>query len=68
MLTHLVAACLLALSAGTGAEIYEYDEAGRLIQVTYDDAFILRYTYDANGNILSRQQMKAVLVFKNGFE
>ncbi len=35
------------------AESYQYDTAGRLIQVTYDDFSRITYTYDANGNLLS---------------
>ena len=34
-------------------ERYEYDPAGRLIRVTYDDSTSISYTYDNNGNILS---------------
>ena len=59
---------LMILGPGLNAESYQYDSAGRLIQVTYDDNFFLRYTYDANGNLLSRQKMKVELVFKSGFE
>ena len=45
---------LLAFSAGLAAESYQYDMAGRLIVVTYDDGGEIRFTYDANGNRLSR--------------
>ena len=34
------------------AETYQYDDAGRLLSVTYDDGSNIAYTYDANGNLL----------------
>ena len=33
-------------------EHYEYNPAGRLTRVTYDDSSSISYTYDLNGNIL----------------
>lgn len=45
---------LIAFSAGLCAESYQYDAAGRLVVVTYDDGAEIRFTYDANGNRLSR--------------
>jgi YD repeat-containing protein len=34
---------------------YAYDDAGRLTQVTYPNGTTINYTYDAAGNLLSRQ-------------
>ena len=34
---------------------YAYDDAGRLAQVTYPNGTTINYTYDAAGNVLSRQ-------------
>jgi YD repeat-containing protein len=48
------AIALLVFSAGLAAESYQYDTAGRLIVVTYDDGSEIRFTFDANGNRLSR--------------
>ncbi|MCB1774078.1 MAG: RHS repeat protein [Gammaproteobacteria bacterium] len=45
---------LLVFSAGLSAESYQYDAAGRLVVATYDDGAEIRFTYDANGNRLSR--------------
>jgi len=49
------------------AETYQYDSAGRLIGVAYDSGLLLRYSYDANGNILSATTVEQLL-FANGFE
>ena len=34
------------------AETYEYDDAGRLIKVTWDEQRSITYQYDAAGNIV----------------
>ena len=44
----------LAAPVISRAEIYNYDAAGRLTGVTYDDGSSVIYIYDANGNRLSR--------------
>ena len=51
-LTALLILLLCPLAAH--AERYHYDTAGRLIRVIYDDLSSITYTYDDNGNILSR--------------
>jgi YD repeat-containing protein len=51
---HVSALVLLVCSTDLAAESYQYDAAGRLVVVTYDDGVEIRYTYDANGNRLSR--------------
>ncbi len=35
------------------AERYEYDAAGRLVRVSYDDGSTITYTYDKSGNIVA---------------
>jgi len=50
ILALILASCWLAASAL--AETYEYDTAGRLTKVVYDDKSSLAYTYDHMGNIL----------------
>jgi uncharacterized protein (TIGR03437 family) len=49
-------ASLLPLSATVR---YTYDEAGRLIAVTYGNGSTLAYTYDNAGNVLSRSARSA---------
>ena len=44
----------LLLSCSAYAETYTYDNTGRLTGVTYADGSQLNYSYDANGNRLSR--------------
>ena len=44
---------LLGGAVAGAAERYEYDRAGRLIKVTYDDGSSIAYTYDANGNVVA---------------
>ena len=46
----LVIALVLAASM-TSAETYQYDQVGRLTNVTYDDGSKIDYTYDNAGNI-----------------
>lgn len=40
------------LTVEAGTVTYAYDQAGRLTGVNYDNGRIIRYTYDAMGNIL----------------
>lgn len=35
-------------------EAYDYDSAGRLISVTYNDSIQIKYTYDLSGNMTNR--------------
>ncbi len=63
-LTALVFILLLSISSATQAETYRYDDIGRLISVTYDDGMSIIYSYDPNGNRLSRTV--GVLVLANG--
>ena len=55
----LVLAAVLAAAAGNGAFAQQasctYDEAGRLIQVTYANGAGLRYVYDDAGNLLQTE-------------
>jgi YD repeat-containing protein len=46
--------CLVILSPVAAAETYQYDPAGRLVAVLYDDGAEIQFSYDANGNRLSR--------------
>ncbi len=34
---------------------YEYDDAGRLIQATYDEQIEISYVYDTAGNLVDRE-------------
>lgn len=49
-------------------ETYEYDDAGRLVQVSYGDGPGIKYSYDANGSILSVEVLAGNKMFKDGFE
>ena len=49
-------------------ETYSYDSAGRLLQVSYGDGPSIKYSYDANGNILSVMVLAGDEMFKDGFE
>ncbi|MFH2124175.1 MAG: RHS repeat domain-containing protein [Pseudomonadota bacterium] len=40
-------------SAGAGGAYYEYDANGRLVQCSYTNQAMERYSYDAVGNIIS---------------
>jgi len=55
-------ALLLSLPAISHAETYSYDAAGRLTGVTYANGSSISYSYDANGNLLS----KAITVVRAG--
>lgn len=69
LLASLIVALVLCPAADLGAESYTYDQAGRLIQVVYDDGSVITYTYDANGNLLER--VIGTLpedIFADGFE
>ena len=50
----LLIATLLLPSAASLATTYQYDDAGRLIKVIYDNGMESRYTYDDNGNLVAR--------------
>lgn len=43
-----------AVHSQSGAAAYTYDSLGRIASARYDPGFIVVYTYDANGNRLSR--------------
>lgn len=45
---------VVLLSTTAFADAYEYDAAGRLAKVTYDDGTWESFTYDAAGNITAR--------------
>ena len=49
-------------------EIYSYDSAGRLLQVSYGNGPAISYSYDANGNIVSVEVVAGDEMFKDGFE
>ena len=51
----IAAVLLLLVIAGARltAETYEYDDAGRLVKVTWDEQRSITYQYDAAGNIVS---------------
>lgn len=69
-LPELALACLISLwVGGVHAESYRYDAAGRLIAVSYDDGSSISYSYDANGNLLSRitEAAKALLLDDDEF-
>ena len=57
----------LAAPVISQAETYSYDVTGRLISATYDDGSSIQYTYDANGNRLSRS-ISAGTVCKGDFD
>jgi YD repeat-containing protein len=59
----MVAFALAGAGAGpAAAETYEYDAAGRLLGVTYDDGSAIAYRYDPNGNLLAITSRGALLV------
>lgn len=52
-----VAACLLLAACAAMADAnvkYSYDNAGRLVKVDHGNGQVTAYTYDNNGNLLSR--------------
>lgn len=49
----VLAAALSSAAAAFAAEAYQYDTAGRITDVAYQNGGSIHYTYDANGNILS---------------
>ncbi len=51
--TFFLLLCATADPHALVAETYEYDDAGRLVKVVYDDGSSVSYRYDAAGNILS---------------
>ena len=50
----------VALSCGASADVFEYDELGRLIRASYDDCSVVEFAYDPNGNRTSRTVTKGV--------
>lgn len=63
----LMLAVFVGLAAITAsATTYQYDDAGRLIKVVYDNGMESRYTYDDNGNLLSRSTDVINSVDENG--
>jgi YD repeat-containing protein len=51
----MLAVFALCLGKAASAETYTYDSAGRLTGVSYGDGSSISYTYDNNGNILTRE-------------
>ncbi len=61
-LIFLITAFLLAKpNTAAFADAYEYDGAGRLIRVDYDNGKSISYTYDNNGNLLKIDSSEAML-------
>ncbi len=61
-------ACLaIALSGTVAAETYRYDAVGRLVEVGYETNSFVRYSYDANGNIVQVQAGED-RILSTGFE
>ncbi len=46
---------VLGASTGSVVEQYTYDAAGRLTQVAYGEARVVRYVYDPAGNVLQQE-------------
>jgi len=62
---------LFGAFANAGTVNYTYDDAGRLIQVEYENGKVITYTYDKAGNLLQRQvtggiQQYTLTVIKDG--
>jgi YD repeat-containing protein len=68
LLSPMLTAEFLQSSQPVPTETYSYDAAGRLIQVTYRDGYRINYSYDENGNILSKVISRGGPVFSDGFE
>jgi len=49
------------------AQTYQYDSAGRLSDVVYDDGRFIHYSYDKNGNMTNKSS-NVVAMFSDGFE
>ena len=49
--THWLLTALILLCSAANAETYNYDKAGRLTGVSYDDGTSITYQFDANGNL-----------------
>ena len=58
MTQHIFRASILALmmigAAVTSATTYDYDDAGRLTRVIYDNGMQTTFTYDDNGNLTEK--------------
>jgi len=59
MLPLLLAMLCAAPALVAHAETYNYDDAGRLTSVVYDDGTSIAYTYDSAGNIVKLQAAEA---------
>lgn len=51
---YWLATLLFLLSTTVMADTYQYDKAGRLTTVNYDDGTSITYQYDANGNLIGQ--------------
>jgi|GEM_PF-745679 len=51
---------IVALSVPASAVTYEYDDLGRVTEVTYDSGQKIEYKYDAGGNILSAEDVSII--------
>jgi YD repeat-containing protein len=60
---RLLGALLAGLVAATTAlaETYEYDAAGRLTEIGYDDGREIRYAYDSRGNVTAITHRRVAL-------
>jgi len=61
-----VAVAAASASRSFAAETYTYDTVGRLTDLGYEDGSSIRYTYDANGNILSVVTSPATSAVESG--
>ncbi|MCB1561534.1 MAG: RHS repeat protein [Xanthomonadales bacterium] len=57
----------LAPGASVETQHYQYDDAGRLVEVR-SAATVISYQYDAAGNITGRQGGPNLRIFESGFE
>ncbi|MCO6466381.1 MAG: T9SS type A sorting domain-containing protein [Bradyrhizobiaceae bacterium] len=52
MKSLIIGISIIVASTAMSAEVYKYDQAGRLVSVRYDNGLETTYTYDKNGNII----------------